>query len=140
MLVDSNRHVAWIAKLSKSANPKIPTFLSANLHLFFGTLIQTAFVVCAFGVMVGFMLCCFNFTRRRDRSPASLLVAVFSVDSGRYKFQTRSAKETEEWMLSFSKVPALLRRLEDYFEVGNVIGEGGTALVRTCISIYTGKQ
>jgi len=58
----------------------------------------------------------------------------------KYKFQTRSAKETEEWMLSFSKVPALLRRLEDYFEVGNVIGEGGTALVRTCISIYTGKQ
>ena len=38
----------------------------------------------------------------------------------RYKFRAANEEQLAQWMVSFSKVPALLRRAEDYFEIGIV--------------------
>jgi len=57
-----------------------------------------------------------------------------------YRFRTKDEAEQGEWMLGFAKVPGVIRRFTDYFEVGVVVGEGGTAVVRECIHRYSGER
>jgi len=43
-----------------------------------------------------------------------------SAGNFRYKFKAKDEEQLAQWMVSFSKIPALLRRTEDYFEIGIV--------------------
>eukprot|EP00238_Polyblepharides_amylifera_P008300 CAMPEP_0196587616 /NCGR_PEP_ID=MMETSP1081-20130531/58061_1 /TAXON_ID=36882 /ORGANISM="Pyramimonas amylifera, Strain CCMP720" /LENGTH=637 /DNA_ID=CAMNT_0041909851 /DNA_START=59 /DNA_END=1972 /DNA_ORIENTATION=+ len=63
-----------------------------------------------------------------------------AVKYDKHVFKVPSPEERSQWMVTFSKVPGLERRVEDYFEVGLLLGKGGTALVRECIGRFTGNR
>ncbi|GMH44735.1 hypothetical protein BSKO_12687 [Bryopsis sp. KO-2023] len=57
----------------------------------------------------------------------------------RISFITPSPEDCKEWLYKFQNTPGMYRRVEDFYEVGPIWGEGATCRVRECKSVITGE-
>ena len=53
-------------------------------------------------------------------------------------FKCESGPEKQQWFVGFAQVPGLFRRVEDYYRVGPLWGQGATCKVHECYSEFSG--
>jgi len=53
-------------------------------------------------------------------------------------FRCETVLEKQEWFVGFAQVPGVFRRVEDYYSLGPLWGQGATCKVHQCYSVFSG--
>jgi serine/threonine protein kinase len=55
-------------------------------------------------------------------------------------FRCENVLEKQQWFVGYGRVPGLFRRVEDYYTLGPLWGQGATCKVHECYSTFTGAR